>query len=144
MWLRVFAATDDVPDLAALADGLAEVLSFAADETGWYAAEVVPGDGPPIALERFTADEDSFRAELNAWAAYLETLGDGEAHVALMERVIQSRQLITVQTPAGEDGAARLGAALARRAAHMTGGFYQIDGEGFFDAEGELLVAEER
>lgn len=146
MWLRVFGATDDVPDQAALTACLSRAsMTFSADETGWYAAEVVHGEGSPITVERFVADEDGFRAELNSWAAYLETLDYSSHHVALMERTIQARQLITIRKPidhSDEAGVDRLCAALARQLAEMTGGFYQVDGKGFFDAKGELLVAE--
>ena len=146
MWLRVFGATDEVPDQAALVACLAGAsLTFAADETGWYGVEIVRGQGSPVTVERFVAEEDGFRAELNAWAAYLETLDYSPHHVELMGRAIQTRQLITIRKPidhADEAGIDRLCAGLARRLAEMTGGFYQIDGKGFFDAKGELLVAE--
>src|SRR4051794_29498546 len=91
MWLRVFGATDDVPDRAALAAGLAGSASssFVADEGGWYSAEIVHGVGSPVTVERFLADDDGFRAELNGWAAYLETLDYSPHHVGLMERAIQ-------------------------------------------------------
>jgi hypothetical protein len=146
MWLRVFGATDDAPDQAAVAASLAGASSsFDGDEGGWYRAEIVHGAGPPVTMERYHADEEGIRAELNSWAAYLETLDYSPHHVALMERTIQSRQLITIRKPADhgdEAGIDRLCAALARRLAEMTNGFYQIDGKGFFDAEGQLLVAE--
>src|SRR4051812_7920478 len=100
MWLRIFASTDDVPDPAALAAALAGASpSFVADETGWYSATIRHGEGPPVTLERFSAEEDGFRAELHGWAAHLETLDHSPHHVALMERAIQTRQLFTIGTP---------------------------------------------
>src|SRR5262245_49510681 len=147
MWLRVFGARDEVPAPAGIEGCLAGAgsVSFVADESGWYRADISAGEGSPITLERFLADEEGIRAELNSWAAYLETLDYSPHHVALMERTIQSRQLFTIRKPidhGDEAGIDRLCAALARRLAELTSGFYQIDGRGFFDAAGELLVAE--
>lgn len=146
MWLRVFGASDTVPAPAGIESCLpgAEV-AFVADETGWYAAGIVAGEGSPITVERYLADEDGIRAELNAWAGYLETLDYSPHHAALMERAIQARQLITIRKPidhANEALVDRLCLALAKHLAAVTGGFYQVDAKGFFTAEGELLVAE--
>src|SRR6476659_8189156 len=100
MWLRVFGAVDTVPDPAGIEACLAgAVVSFVADDTGWYRAEITAGEGSPITMERYLADEEGIRGELNAWAAYLETLDYSPHHAALMERAIQTRQLITIRKP---------------------------------------------
>src|SRR5438309_1252778 len=104
MWYRVFAALDTVPSPADIEACLARLgfvagCSFDADETGWYRAELVSGEGGPITVERFLADEEGIRAELNAWAAHLETNEASPHHLRLMERTIQARQLFTVQRP---------------------------------------------
>lgn len=146
MWLRVFAATDGVPDPAALADCLGGAAAdFVGDDTGWYSAAIRHGQGSPVTLERFHAEEDGFRAEMNGWAAYLETLDYSPNHVDLMRRAVQARQLFTLRKPidhGDEAGVDRLCLALARRLAALTGGFYQIDAKGFFEADGVLLVVE--
>src|SRR5689334_1570405 len=103
-------------------------------------APVEPGTVGPLLVERFGADEEGIRAELNSWAAFLETC-DGPHAVPLMERAIQTRQLFTIHDPAGDRPDPGC-VALCRRLAAETAGFYQVDGVGFFDADGTLLVAE--
>jgi hypothetical protein len=136
---RVFAALDSVPTRAAIEALLAARgvrCSFAGDDEGWYRAEL-SCDGTVLVLERYGADEEGIRAELNAWAGHLETLEHGPAHEALMERTIQARQLFTLGGPAGP-----LCEALCRYLAHETDGFYHIDECGFFAADGSLLIAD--
>jgi hypothetical protein len=113
-WYRIFGSLDAAPALAV---------------------------APPLALECFSADEEGVRAELNSWAAFLETC-DGPNAVPLMERAIQTRFLFTLHDPTGEFD--RDCVALCRQLAHATAGFYQIDDVGFFDADGTLLVSEGR
>ncbi len=98
------------------------------------------GKGGSILLERYSADEEGIRAELNSWAAYLETCG-GPHHVYLMERTIQARHLFTLHDPTKDELDSGC-VALCRHLAIETAGFYQIDAIGFFDADGTLLVAE--
>ncbi len=139
MWYRVFAALDTVPSPAGMEACLAGPgvhCSFAADEAGWYRAELAGAAGSAV-IERFTADEEGIRAELNAWAGYLETKEAGPQQTALMERAIQARQLFTIETE--EE---RLGEALCRHLASVTDGFIQADERGFFAADGTLLVAD--
>ena len=96
----------------------------------------------PLLLECFRADEEGIRAELNSWAAFLETC-DGPHHVPLMERTIQTRQLFTLQNPSDDSRLDVVCVALCQNLAALTVGFYQIDGVGFFDAAGTLLVEEQ-
>jgi hypothetical protein len=151
LFYRVFSSLATVPDPAGLEAclaglGIAVPCSFSADEAGWYRADVAAGPGPAIAVERFGADEEGIRAELNAWAGYLE-LQEGSPHSqVLMERVIQSRQLFTIERPADPPDQAlaeRLCEALWRHLARVTDGLVQIDERGFFAADGALLVAEQ-
>ena len=93
----------------------------------------------PLTLECFRADEEGIRAELNSWAAFLETC-DGPHHIPLMERTIQTKQLFTLHDPTDEAPFACI--TLCRHLASITAGFYQIDDIGFFDAAGTLLVEE--
>src|SRR5436189_6193523 len=102
LYYRIFGALDTEPERAGLeaclaGQGAPVEVRFAADERGWFAAEVVAGPGAPLVLERWLADEEGLRAELNSWAAFLETC-DWSPHAAgLMERVIQTKQLFTVR-----------------------------------------------
>jgi hypothetical protein len=96
-------------------------------------------------VERWLADEEGIRAELNAWAAYLETCEYSPHHGPLMERCVQTGQLFVIRKPVDCADEARVGRvcdALCRRLAGMTGGFYQADGEGVYEADGEMLVRE--
>jgi hypothetical protein len=143
-WYRVFAALDTVPDPAGIEAclavlGLEVCCTFASDEAGWYRADLACGAAGQITVERFLAGEEGIRAELNAWAGYVETLGDSPTHQALMERIIQSRQLITVE----ESEDSELGEALCQHLAREVDGFFQADQDGFRDAEGDLLLAAE-
>ena len=113
MWYRVFGSLDTPADLDVSA---------------------------PLTLECFRADEEGIRAELNTWAAFLETC-DGPHHVPLMEKTIQAKQLFTLHDPT-EGELDRVCITLCRRLAALTAGFYQIDEIGFFDADGTLLVKE--
>ena len=113
----------------------------------WYrvfgSLDTAPTDvaDKPLVLERYRADEEGIRAELNSWAAFLETC-DGPHHIPLMERTIQTRQLFTLHNPTGDVGLDRECHRLCQLLARITAGFYQADSLGFFDADGTLLVEE--
>ena len=144
MWYRVFGASDAEPAPAAILEwlnGLASVAgAFHGDEAGWFRAELTVAGATTLELERFLSTEEGVRAELNSWAAHLEACGDGPENVRLMERIIQVRQLFTVQGPAEADGVC---VALCQLLAETTDGVYQIDGRGFFGADGALLHRDE-
>jgi hypothetical protein len=123
----------------------AGTVRFHADEAGWFAAEVSLGPGSPVRVERWLADEEGIRDELNSWAAYLETLDYNPHHRELMERAIQTQQLFTIRRPidcADEALLDRVVEALCRHLATVTEGFYQADGRGFFAADGTRLIEE--
>lgn len=139
----LFAACTEPPAPVAILDFLtgryASVSGdFAADASGWYQADLV-AVGFPLQLERYLATEEGIRAELNSWAAWLETREDAPEHVHLMERMIQTAQLFTLH---GDGSADQIGIDLCRFLATATEGVYQIDGRGFFAADGGLLVSE--
>ena len=149
-WYRVFARGDALPApeavLAHLAGlGITATGTFDGGAGDWLQAELVLGDGGPVHVERFLAGEEGIRAELNAWAAFLEACDYSPNAGPLMERTIQSRQLFTIRRPADHADEVRLERAcvgLCRLLASAADGFYQADGEGFFDADGALLVQE--
>lgn len=148
LWYRVFGANDVQPLPAALLahlqqQGCAVTGHFAGDDAGWFGADLeVPG-AAPLHLERFLVSEPGIRAELNNWAAWLETCGDTPHHVALMERTIQTRQLFTLERPAGtNEGVEQVCLVLCRFLATVTEGFFQVDVQGLFAADGTLLVRE--
>jgi hypothetical protein len=146
MWYRIFGSRSAMPEPGALQDFLAGLgrsvsVEFAADESGWYRADFRLDDAT-LVLERYVADEQGIRAELNSWAAWLETRQDAPEHAALMERMIQTAQLFTLQCSASPALNEAVCVALCRFLAENTAGVYQIDEQGFFAADGRLLVAE--
>jgi hypothetical protein len=149
-WYRVFGRNEVQPEPAALvehlhAEGLAVRPAFRGDDLGWFSAVLTLADGSGgVELERFLTREEGIRGELNAWAAWLETVADDPNSTALMERVIQTKQLFTVRAAELTDAARveTVCVAVSRFLARVTDGVYQADGQGFFSAEGTLLLRE--
>jgi hypothetical protein len=140
-WYRVFGAHDTEPSPAELEAFLRSIgrdveTHFQGDDQGWFRAQLLV-DGTATFLERYLSVEEGIRAELNTWAAWVETTGDGPEQAGLMQRLIGTRQLIVCRDPA-EAYAEVLFGFLAR----VTGGVYQVDGQGFFAADGTLLLPE--
>src|SRR5262245_8837387 len=147
-WYRVFGTGDSHPDPAALLGALrargSDVTGhFRGDEQGWFAAELVLTAGGAVAVECYLSGEEGIRHELNSWAAWLETAGEGPEPTRLMQHAISTTRLFTVH-PAAEtaDGAEALCEAVCRVLTEATAGVYQADGRGFFGADGTLLVPE--
>jgi hypothetical protein len=148
MWYRVFgndAPVDPAALLQHLHDAGVEVEArFGADDQGWFRAELrLPSEDEPILLQRYLASEAGIRAELNTWAAWLEALPDDPVHRALMQRIVFSRQVFTLQRDPQENAQAELCLTVCRYLARQTEGVYQVDGQGFFDSAGVLLVKED-
>ncbi len=150
-WYRVFGRAEQQPAPAALLEQLRELgvagsVHFRGDEQGWTSAEVpLAEDFSPLNLECFLVSEPGIRAELNNWAAWLETCDYSPNHTALMERVIQTRQLYTLRRPVDHADEVRLEnvcVGICRFLAIESDGIYQADGEGFFAADGTLLLQE--
>ena len=147
MWVRVFGTTDSQPEPTAVLEVLQGIdprarAQFRRDDQGWFEAEVSVGDGPSFfRVQCYRADEEGIRGELSAWAAWLETADDQPEHARLMRHVIRTTQLFTIEA-AADGPAAAWCRFLTRFLAGATDGVYQVDGEGFFDADGALLVGE--
>jgi hypothetical protein len=151
MWYRVFGLSESEPSPAALAEhlhaaGLAVEPHFVGDDLGWTRGELrLPGPGTPILLQRFLASEDDIRDDLNAHAAVLETCDYSPNHGDLMRHVIQTKQLFVLRKPVDAADEVTLEKVLeesCRFLAAATDGVYQIDGQGWFAASGELLLQE--
>src|SRR3979490_235936 len=105
MWSRIFGRNDAAPALAALQAhlrtlGLPGDGQFRGDDLGWTGAELILQLGAtPVYVERYLTTTDELRADLNTWAAWLETQDHDPRHRALMEHVITTRQLITIRRP---------------------------------------------
>jgi hypothetical protein len=149
MWYRVFGLSEVEPSPALLAEhlhalGLAVEPHFKGDDLGWTEGELRLPTGAPVPLARYLTKEDDLRDDLNAHAAELETM-DSPNSGPLMQRVIQTRQLVTLRKPADATDEILLDKVLdaaTRFLASATDGVYQIDGRGWFAAGGELLVPE--
>jgi hypothetical protein len=148
IWCRVFGSTNAEP---APADLLAELrrlgvtgpAHFTGDEQGWFRMVLTDESGETLLeIERYLASEEGIRAELNTWAAWLENAAPERP--ALLESVISARQVFTLQrlSDPDADDHPTTWEHLCRFLAGRTGGYYQIDGQGFFAADGELLVPE--
>ncbi len=146
MWYRIFGSNDTEPTPAAVLEHLNGLGVPATGEfhggDAWFGAELVVAGKVPLGLERFLASEEGIRAELNSWAAWLETCAPEAEQARLMERMIQVRQLFTLQRPDGAEEAGPVCEALCQFLARATDGTYQIDGRGLFAADGTLLAAE--
>jgi hypothetical protein len=151
MWHRVFGRSDDqVPPSGLAADlhaaGLPVEPHFRGDDLGWTRGELrLPGLNTPVTLDRYLTAEDDIRAELNAHAAELETCDYSPHAAGLVERVALTKQLVVIRKPvdaSDEVALEKLLTAACRFLAARTDGVYQIDGQGWFAADGTLLVQE--
>lgn len=122
------------------------VPHFRGDDLGWTMGELhLQKGGTPLLLARYLTKEDDLRDDLNAHAAELETMTYSPNAVPLMEKVIQTKQMVTIRKPLDYPDESVVETAcetLARFLAAATGGVYQIDGRGWFDSQGERLVEE--
>jgi len=152
-WCRVFGSNQVEPEPAALLEelqrlGYDEVTGkFRGDEHGWFSAQIAFAPSlPPLEIERYLSTEDDIRAELNTWAAWLETLEENPHATRLMERIIRTTQLFTLRQlfrlmPVVNPG--HVNWTVSQFLARQTDGVYQVDGAGFFAPDGTLLVRKE-
>src|SRR5271165_6945791 len=105
MWFRVFGVGDQPPDSGELLKhlngmGLQVKGRFESDDLGWFRGELLlAGNDQPLVIERYLADEDDIRHELSAWAAWLETVENNSYSLKLMEQMIRTKQLFTLDCP---------------------------------------------
>lgn len=151
MWLRVFCAEE----AEVLPSWLAAVLAehghlvdphFRGDDLGWTSGELRFREPiTPIILDRYLVQEDELRHELNTFAALLESMDFSPNAPELMRKVIQTQQLIVLRRPVDHSDEARLEAILdcvCREIAQQRDGIIQIEGQGWFAADGTLLLQE--
>lgn len=148
LWYRVFGASDVQPEPEALLQQLRGVGGhvtgqFRGDEQGWFHAELhIADDKGLIELNRYLATEEGIRHELNSWAAWLESVGEGPTHQQLMRHMVATAQLFVLQAPTDFPLLDRLSLCLCQFLARGTDGVYQVDGLGVYSSEGVLLVPE--
>lgn len=151
MWFRVFGTNDVQPEPAQLlehlhAQGVQVEAQFGADPHGWFRADFVhDAQRPPIHLERYLAEDDNIRDDLNAWAAWLETVDNNHVVPRLLQHMIDTKQLFTLRCPrdiGDEIRVQKLCVGICQFLAEKTKGVYQVDTQGFFAPDGQSLVRE--
>jgi hypothetical protein len=145
MWYRVFASIPDEPNPVRMVEhlhalGHSFTPHFTGDDLGWTTARLEFSESSAVTIGRYLTKADDLRHELNAYAAELETMDTEPNHGMLMERVIQTQQMFTIDKPA--NSAEGLCEVLAKWLAVETEGIIQIDGRGWLNAAGELLLRE--
>jgi hypothetical protein len=146
---RVFGTAIAQPEAAALLQDLRLAGhfvegKFTTAEQDWVLADLIPEKGEgAVQIDCYRRDEEDIRAKLNSWAAWLETMESNPNHLWLMQHMISTQQLYTL-CPAGVERPEieNLCVTACRFLARETAGVYQIDGQGFFAADGKLLLAE--
>jgi hypothetical protein len=150
MWLRVFGQNQKIPSITVicetlLAAGFRVVPEVRGDDLGWTECHLSLA-GVPIGLARYLTDEDELRDDLNAYAAELEAQIDIQpAAGPLMERVIQTRQLITIRRPLGHPNELAMESCcriIADTLAKETDAIIQIDGQGWYEVDGQQIIRE--
>jgi hypothetical protein len=148
-WYRVFGNNAVPPAPAALLEhlerrGLPATGRFRGDETGWFEAEIRFAAGQPLVVHCYRADEEGIRDELNTWAAWLETAAEPARAAPLMQHLIGTTHVFTLQDSTAAVGRAdECPLAICLFLAQATDGVIQVDDHGFLDAQGALLVAEQ-
>lgn len=151
MWIRIFGRrVDEVKPATILAhlqeQGIPATGRFKGDDLGWTSAEICSSStDSPILVQRYLTEEDALRDDLNTWAGYLETLNYSPNNVLLMERMIQTQQMITIRKPTAHPNEVlleKLCDTLSRFLAGTIDAFYQIDKVGWHEANGDMLIQE--
>jgi hypothetical protein len=145
MWYRVFGTGPEEPAPAGLLEhlGPAVPVTFHGDDGGWFKAELAwDPEESPLHLERYLASEEGIRDELNSWAAWVEATGEGPVQSQLMQHLIGTQQVFTLWRPHQSAAADPLCRGLCDWLARKTVGIYQVDGQGFLEAGGQLLLTE--
>src|SRR5437879_733250 len=103
MWLRVFSIKEEAPKPESLlqhlqGQGFSVLGDFCGDALGWFRADFrLEGEGEPIHLQRYLTTEEELRDELNSWAAWLEEAQETPHTRRLMQQVVGSNQVFTLQ-----------------------------------------------
>ncbi|MCS6975473.1 MAG: hypothetical protein NZM31_00505 [Gemmatales bacterium] len=146
-WFRVFANSEVVPSPETIAEGVRQTfphlrLTFTADEEGWLECDLSdPATGKHWLLRRYSRKSDDIRGELQSWAAWVEWQPPSPHQQPIMERLMTAQQVFVFGADA-DPVSDHLGLTLMQFLADCCNGIYQIDGRGFYAADGQLLLAE--
>jgi hypothetical protein len=149
---RVFSKSDQQPDPRPLGE-LANTFNtpvegvFYGDDEGWTKLELKFAKRRSlVTIERYLAEEEELRQSFRTWAAWIESANEDPANDWLMEHMINTQQLFTIEAKAktaDQPFVKDVCTEMARYLARQTEGIYQIDDQGFFAADGKLLVRED-
>jgi hypothetical protein len=149
MYYRIFGTNDSPVEPAGVLQhlqnqGYALTAKFRGDGEGWFRVELgYPDADARIDVERYLGSEEGMRAHLNTWAAWLEEACPDEPR--WLQHIISTTQVLTIESFAhsvDEPLVHDVCQVLCRYFAHDTAGIYQVDGAGFFTADGTLIVPE--
>ncbi|HLJ92816.1 MAG TPA: hypothetical protein VKU02_06425 [Gemmataceae bacterium] len=152
MAYRVFGGSKEQPDPRTLAElahrfQLPVEGEFFGDDQGWTRLELQFGKARfRVTVERYLAEEEGLKESFRTWAAWIESANHDPANDWLMEHLINTQQLFTIETatePADESLVHQICTELACHLARATTGIYQEDDLGLLSADGKLLVREE-
>lgn len=144
-WLRVFSAASTEPNVAALENELRRrwpglTLAVVGDDQGWYECSVLIAEKPSgCVLQRYLREEEQVKGELSAWAAWVEEQPPGPNNELVMARLATAQQVFTLTM--GSD--VQLARAAAQWLATATDGIWHEDADGFFAADGTMLLRDE-
>ena len=146
-WFRVFLLQEDGPEPFKIMECLQSLIpkvkgKFRTDEDGWFQLILDHSSIGELTVDHFLTSEKGVRSEINTWAAWLES----KQQFDLMERIIQVKQILSFEvTPEMDDNVSdslvykRLALALAA----LAQGFVHMDGVGFLEPDGTLLIEDE-
>ena len=146
-WFRVFLLQEDGPKPSGIMECLQSLIpevkgKFRTDEDGWFQLIIDHSSIGELIIDHFLTSEKGVRSEINTWAAWLES----KQQFDLMERIIQVKQILSFEvTPEMDDNVSdslvykRLALALAA----LAQGFVHMDGVGFLEPDGTILIEDE-
>ncbi|MGF1583571.1 MAG: hypothetical protein ACFCD0_29995 [Gemmataceae bacterium] len=149
LWYRIFAQSSESIDPNTLLEHLHTTgypiqANFLKDDLGWFEA-TFSLEGSEVSLQLFHSDEKGVRAELDAFAAWIESQHTELNQIELMERVVTAKQVFAFEIPDEQANIEKVRQFCYHVSEFLVGqtqGLMQVDGEGLFDADGQLLLRE--
>ena len=146
-WFRVFLLQEEGPEPFRIMECLQSLVpevkgKFRTDEDGWFQLILDHSSIGELTIDHFLTSEKGVRAEINTWAAWLES----KQQFDLMERIIQVKQILSFEvTPEMDDNVsdALVYKRLALALAALAEGFVHMDGVGFLEPDGTVLIEDE-
>jgi hypothetical protein len=149
-WHRVFGRSEREPAPLALCEALAAQgiqvrPRFRGDDDGWFACVLnIEGAKTEVHLERYLVRAEKLRGDVNSWSAWIESRPPSPERELLLDALAATAQSFTLYAEAADEPEAGVSVCvrLCRWLAAEMEGVYQIDGKGFYDATGVLMLEE--